>query len=75
MELQWVKEVGFPIAIAIFVLVRLNGKFDRLTTAVYGLISAIDIVNERLGYRNASSAAFDRHRLIEEAKAREEKDR
>jgi len=29
-----VKELGFPIAVALFVLVRLNGKMDRLTEAL-----------------------------------------
>ena len=36
-----IKEVGFPIAVAAYVLVRLNGKLDRLTTAIYSLRSTI----------------------------------
>jgi len=30
-----VSRVGFPIAVAAFVLVRLNGKMDRLTDALH----------------------------------------
>lgn len=29
-----IKEVGFPIAVAAWVLVRLNGKLDKLTQAL-----------------------------------------
>lgn len=65
MELQWVKEVGFPIAIAAFVLIRLNGKFDRLSNAVYGLISAIDIMNERLSATNHNRPPLNREQLVD----------
>lgn len=29
-----IKEVGFPIAVASFVLFRMNGKLDKLTKAI-----------------------------------------
>lgn len=32
-----IKEVGFPIAVASFVLFRMNGKLDRLTKAIENL--------------------------------------
>ena len=32
-----IKEVGFPIAVASFVLFRMNGKLDRLTKAIEAL--------------------------------------
>ncbi len=37
-----VKEVGFPIAVASFVLFRMNGKLDRLTKAIDRLIDRME---------------------------------
>lgn len=37
-----IKEVGFPIAVASFVLFRLNGKLDRLTQAIAKLIDRME---------------------------------
>lgn len=37
-----IRDVGFPIAVAAFVLVRLNGKMDRLTTAITSLSSTME---------------------------------
>jgi hypothetical protein len=37
-----VKEVGFPIAVASFVLFRLNGKLDRLTNAIEKLMHRME---------------------------------
>lgn len=38
-----IKDVGFPIAVTVFVLVRLNGKFDRLARS-------LDRLNDRLAF-------------------------
>jgi len=40
--LPLVKEVGFPIAVAGFVLIRLNGKMDRVSTAMLTLNSTLE---------------------------------
>ena len=37
----FIRELGFPIAVAGFVLVRLNGKMDRLTDALLGLAALV----------------------------------
>lgn len=37
-----IKNIGFPIAVAVFVLVRLNGKMDRLTESILGLTGSLD---------------------------------
>ena len=36
-----VKEIGFPVAVTAFVLIRLNGKMDRLIGAMASLERAI----------------------------------
>jgi hypothetical protein len=41
-----VKEVGFPIAVASFVLFRMNGKLDRLTKAIDRLIDRMERYQE-----------------------------
>lgn len=40
--LEAIKTVGFPIAVAAWVLVRLNGKMDKLTSAVLSLSATMD---------------------------------
>lgn len=37
-----VERVGFPIVVALFVLVRLNGKFDKLRESIEKLIRSLD---------------------------------
>jgi hypothetical protein len=37
-----VKEVGFPIAVASFVLFKMNGKLDRLVKAIDRLIDRME---------------------------------
>jgi hypothetical protein len=37
-----IKDVGFPIAVASFVLFRMNGKLDRLTNAIDRLIDRME---------------------------------
>lgn len=34
--------VGFPIAVSIYLLVRIEAKLETLTTSINGLSSAID---------------------------------
>lgn len=35
---EFISTVGFPVAVAGFLLWRLNGKMDRLTNAIYSLL-------------------------------------
>lgn len=55
---HFVKDLGFPILVAFFVLVRLNGKMDRLALALGRLEHAVNNlthamhVEGRLGYRD-----------------------
>lgn len=37
-----VATLGFPIVVALFVLVRMNGKFDRLRDSIDRLIQTLD---------------------------------
>lgn len=38
---KWIPSVGFPIAVAIYVLVRQEPKLDKLTTAVKDLVPLV----------------------------------
>ncbi len=38
---NFIKEVGFPVAVAVILLVRMNGKLDRLTNSLDKLIHLI----------------------------------
>ena len=38
---KWIPTVGFPIAVAIYVLVRQEPKLDKLTTAVKDLVPLV----------------------------------
>lgn len=42
-----IKEVGFPIAVASFVLFRMNGKLDRLTKAIEKLTQRMEHHQEK----------------------------
>lgn len=42
-----VGDLGFPIAVASFVLIRLNGKVGKLADAMHRLADALDKHNER----------------------------
>lgn len=44
-----IRDLGFPIAVATFVLVRLNGKMDRLTSALVSMTMTMEkfITQER----------------------------
>ncbi len=39
---NFIQTVGFPVAVASFVIIRMNGKLDRLTNALNKLISLIE---------------------------------
>jgi hypothetical protein len=41
---EFIQSVGFPIAVAAFVLVRLNGKLQKLVEAVDRLTDRIDLL-------------------------------
>jgi len=59
---ELVKDVGFPVAVATFVLVRLNGKMDRLTEALYKLIEKLEQQAHRAALRDAEMAYEERVR-------------
>lgn len=42
--IDFVSRVGFPIAVALFVLIRLNGKLDRLVDALHRLTERIEVL-------------------------------
>lgn len=48
---QFVAQLGFPVAVAVFVLVRLNGKLERLTEAMVRLeermLRLVDLLDRR----------------------------
>jgi hypothetical protein len=52
MDWDGIKEVGFPIAVAAFVLVRLNGKMDKLTDALHDLREVMVEVKSALDQRD-----------------------
>lgn len=37
-----IERVGFPVAVAAFVLFRMNGKFDKLRESIEKLIRSLD---------------------------------
>ncbi len=39
---KWIPTVGFPIAVAIYVLVRQEPKLDKLTTVVKDLVPLVE---------------------------------
>lgn len=39
---DFIKEVGFPIAVAAFVLVRMNGKLDKLAKSMDSLRNTME---------------------------------
>ena len=40
--IEFIERLGFPIAVAAFVLFRMNGKFDRLRESIDKLIRSLD---------------------------------
>jgi hypothetical protein len=39
---ELIERVGFPVFVAVFVLVRVNRKMEKLTEAIYKLIRVMD---------------------------------
>ena len=39
---KWIPTVGFPIAVAIYVLMRQEPKMDKLTTAITKLVPLVE---------------------------------
>lgn len=39
---KWIPTVGFPIAVAVYVLVRQEPKLDKLTTAIKDLVPLVE---------------------------------
>jgi len=46
--IQYISQVGFPIVVATFLLLRTNGKIDKLKDAIYDLKNSIDLLKEEL---------------------------
>jgi len=46
--IQYISQVGFPIVVASFLLLRTNGKLDKLKDAIQELKNSIDLLKEEL---------------------------
>ncbi|MGC8943908.1 MAG: YvrJ family protein [Caldisericia bacterium] len=46
--IQYISQVGFPIVVATFLLLRTNGKMDKLKDAINDLKHSIDLLKEEL---------------------------
>lgn len=58
---RFITTVGFPVAVASFLLWRLNGKMDRLTNAIYSLLK--HQLKER---RRANDLDEDEHGILQD---------
>jgi len=54
---KWIPTVGFPIAVAIYVLVRMEPKMDKLTTAITTLVPLVE--QETLNSKNIKESLID----------------
>jgi len=50
--IQYISQVGFPIVVASFLLLRTNGRIEKLKDAITDLKSSIDLLKEELMRRN-----------------------
>jgi len=50
--IQYISQVGFPIVVASFLLLRTNGRIEKLKDAIMDLKSSIDLLKEELMRRN-----------------------
>jgi len=50
--IQYISQVGFPIVVASFLLLRTNGRIEKLKDAITDLKSSIDLLKEELTRRN-----------------------
>jgi len=46
--IQYISQVGFPIVVASFLLLRTNGNLDKLKDAIQELKNSIDLLKEEL---------------------------
>lgn len=44
--IQIISDVGFPVAVTIYLLVRIEGKLERLTESIHDLARAITRTEE-----------------------------
>jgi len=49
--IQYISQVGFPIVVASFLLLRTNGRIEKLKDAITDLKSSIDLLKEELTRR------------------------
>jgi len=50
--IQYISQVGFPIVVASILLLRTNGRIEKLKDAIMNLKSSIDLLKEELMRRN-----------------------
>jgi hypothetical protein len=46
--IQYISQVGFPIVVASFLLLRTNGRIEKLKDAITDLKNSIDLLKEEL---------------------------
>ncbi|MCX8095428.1 MAG: YvrJ family protein [Caldisericia bacterium] len=46
--IKLISQVGFPIVVATFLLLRTNGKIDKLKDAIMELKNSIDLLKDEL---------------------------
>jgi len=49
--IQYISQVGFPIVVASFLLLRTNGKMDKLKEAILELKEAVSLLKDELERR------------------------
>ncbi|NMC75988.1 MAG: YvrJ family protein [Candidatus Methanofastidiosa archaeon] len=49
--IQYISQVGFPIVVASFLLLRTNGKMDKLKDAILELKEAVSLLKDELERR------------------------
>ncbi len=49
--IQYISQVGFPIVVASFLLIRTNGKMDKLKEAILELKEAVSLLKDELERR------------------------
>jgi len=50
--IQYISQVGFPIVVASFLLLRTNGRIEKLKDAIADLKNSIDLLKEELMRRS-----------------------
>ena len=49
--IQYISQLGFPIVVASFLLIRTNGKMDKLKEAILELKEAVSLLKDELERR------------------------